>query len=158
MPTYKTPIPELTRYSNQPGSILLQNITTDFRLPESLVYRPAVPVMLIFLLGLLGCAQPQAQTFNVTAADAARCRYETQAAYAGVRERTLGDMIDNSVGQNRLMRSCLEAKSASNDERLPLPRPPVPSAGSRVQAGKPVPPFCLDPEVTNPYLRAECPR
>jgi len=35
-------------------------------------------------------------------------------------------------------------------------KPPL--RGSRVEAGKPVPAFCSDPAVANPYLLAECPR
>jgi hypothetical protein len=38
-----------------------------------------------------------------------------------------------------------------------LPPANIPLPGSKVQAGKPVPSFCSDPSVTNPYLRAECP-
>ena len=107
------------------------------------------------LLALSGCGPRSTENYNVSAAELARCRYETQAAYAGARERTLGDMIGNASGQGQLMRLCLESRSLANDERFP--RPGVPAPGSQVQIGKPVPAFCSDPKVLNPYLRAECP-
>ncbi len=107
------------------------------------------------LLALSGCAAPSTVTYNVSEAEMARCQYETQAAYASARERTVGDMIGNAAGQNRLMRLCLQAASLANDD--PVPRPIAPAPGSRVQIGKPVPAFCSDPKVLNPYLRAECP-
>ena len=46
----------------------------------------------------------------------------------------------------------------SKVEPTQAPREDAPLPGSRVQAGKPVPAFCSDPSVTNPYLRAECPK
>jgi hypothetical protein len=107
------------------------------------------------LLALSGCATPSTVNYNVSEAEMARCRYETQAAYASARERTVGDMIGNAAGQNHLMRLCLQAASLANDDRVP--RPIAPAPGSRVQVGKPVPAFCSDPKVFNPYLRAECP-
>lgn len=107
------------------------------------------------LMALSGCAAPSTATYNVSEAELARCQYETQAAYAGARERTVGDMIGNAAGQGQLMRLCLQAKSLANDERFP--RPALPAPGSRVEIGKPVPVFCSDPKVLNPYLRAECP-
>jgi len=107
------------------------------------------------LLALSGCATPSTVTYNVSETEVARCQYETQSAYATVRERTIGDMIGNAAGQNHLMRLCLQAASLANDDRVP--RPIAPAPGSRVQVGKPVPAFCSDPKVFNPYLRAECP-
>lgn len=133
--------------------------------------------------GLLsGCATSgPPEILNVTQADLARCEYEAGFA-PQTYERTLGDSIENALRQNQQRRMCLRAKSAENDARTPpptIPMPVVPSGSSYVigscddpwsgvtcsrasrparnRPGQPVPAFCSDPTITNPYLRAECP-
>lgn len=79
-----------------------------------------------------------------------RCRYEVMAAYAGARERTVGDMFYNAVAQQNLMQACLAAQAAASPVSF-APRGGPPAAATTASPG-----YCSDPSVTNPALLAEC--
>lgn len=42
--------------------------------------------------------------------DERRCAYEARAAFAGARERSIGDSIDNAVQEMKLRQMCLAAR------------------------------------------------
>lgn len=63
----------------------------------------------------LACADPQrvnptpSGPARYTSQQEARCAYEAKKAFAGARERTIGDSIDNAVQEAKLRRMCLES-------------------------------------------------
>lgn len=103
---------------------------------------------LILLVAVAGCAEPASQPVGHHATAPAiesTCRYEVGLAMAGVRERRLGDSIENSVRQATLMRQCREVRGAEYAARTP----PLPRADGD-------PAFCSDPSITNPHLLRDC--
>ena len=76
----------------------------------------------------------------------------------------IGSAIGNAVATQNNFNDCMSASGWLIADHQPTPiahlqpaSAEAPLPGSQVQAGKPVPSFCSDPSVTNPYLRAECP-
>ena len=105
--------------------------------------------LLIAAIVLSGC-QPSPAPEQYASPAELRCRYEVMAAYAGARERTVGDMFYNAVAQQNLMQACLAAQAAASPVSV-APRSGTPASATTVSSG-----YCSDPSVTNPALLAEC--
>lgn len=120
---------------------------------------------------LTGARDDARDNLRVALANAERAQHEafptaTEGDFAGCRAQANSAFVPLATKYS-IMNDCLTARTADKPAvskavahaRSPS-RPAVPSplADRPVQASQPILAFCSDPTVTNPYLRAECPR
>ncbi len=114
--------------------------------------------VILAVSAVTACGTPQGGYTQVETPISAKCQYEARAAFAGARERSIGDMIDNSIQEGKLARLCMAASAESNPYNPPAVMATGGRPAARIAGGRSTGPWCSDPGITNPALLAECRR